>query len=154
MWANSTRYSEETALAVCEAIAAGQTLRQIDARADMPCWSAIRKWLLKYPDFARMYREAQGYKADWEFAGMDDLERRLLEPKTIDGEPNSKWVNPQSIRVLLDSMRWRLGKMKPTLYGDHKKITVDGGLDYSKLLASLDNRRDKMIDVTPEVVKG
>ena len=145
----SVRYSAAVALELCEQIASGQTIRGIIARPDMPCWKTIQQWLLRHSDFAEKYRTAQALKADWEFDGLAELEDRLMEPRKIDGIDTPRWIDPQAMRVAIDSKKWRLAKMKPSSYGDHRhqQVTVSVGNSFARLLQSLDDR--PMLDVTP-----
>ncbi len=135
----SVRYTAKVALELCERIAAGATVRDIDRQPDMPYWASLRTWLLRHDEFAVMYQRAQAAKADWEFAGLDELENQV-----INGE-----VDANAARIALDSKKWRLSKMKPSSYSDHRhhQVTVGVGNSFARLLQSLDDR--PMLDVTP-----
>ena len=133
-------YNLDHATEICELIADGMSIRQIVAQPDMPVWSTIRSWLLRHSEFQTLYARANEYAAEWEFAGISELEQQVL-----DGE-----IEPNAARVVIDSRKWRLAKMRPKVYGDHshKTVTVEPGAGYAALLEEIDRRRP-MIDVTP-----
>ncbi len=133
-------YNNDVATEICELISDGMSIRQIVALPDMPAWSTIRSWLLRHAEFQTLYARANEYAAEWEFAGIGGLEQQVL-----DGE-----IEPNAARVVIDSRKWRLAKMRPKVYGDnsHKTVTVEPGAGYAALLEEIDRRRP-MIDVTP-----
>ncbi len=63
-----------------------------------------------------------------------DMERRMLLPKTIENpeftedgdEPkliaNPDYVDPQTGREIINSVKWRLSKLQPKLYGDRLEL--------------------------------
>ena len=133
-------YNNDIATEICDLISDGMSIRQIVALPDMPAWSTIRSWLLRHAEFQTLYARANEYAAEWEFAGIGELEQQVL-----DGE-----LEPNAARVVIDSRKWRLAKMRPKVYGDHshKTVTVEPGDGYAALLEEIDRRRP-MIDVTP-----
>ncbi len=50
---------------------------------------------------------------------MRDLEARIL----------AKEVDAHAGRVVLDSMKWRLARMDPKVYGDRAQVDIGGGLE-------------------------
>jgi hypothetical protein len=107
-------YNEVLADKVCSAIADGDSLRQICARAGMPSRETVRVWLENSPDFRAKYaraREEQGHSIHDE---IHELERDLLTKK----------VAPDVARVALASKQWRASKLNPKVYGD--RITHQG----------------------------
>ena len=65
-----------------------------------------------------------------------DIERRLATEcqKTMhigpDGKaqwgPNPKALDPHAARVVVDSIKWRLSKLLPQVYGDRQQLEVSG----------------------------
>lgn len=58
------------------------------------------------------YAHARVRCADSQFEKIEELEQELQ-----DGE-----IDHQTYRALMDSMKWRLARMKPQSYGDAKKV--------------------------------
>ncbi len=53
-----------------------------------------------------------------------DPETRGKEPKRLGINP--EWRDPNAIRVTMDSIRWRLAKMLPSMYGDRSELALTG----------------------------
>lgn len=121
-------YSEETAAAICELIADGQSLVEICKRDDMPVRSTVFKWLAQNQLFADMYAQARIAQADHMFdeiiAIADDGSNDFMEKKF--GE-ETKWVeNGEAIRrsaLRVDARKWAAAKLAPRKYGE--KITQE-----------------------------
>ncbi len=158
-----TDYNNEIATEICELLAGGMAIRQVVALSGIPSWSTIRSWLLCHAEFQTLYARANEYAAEWEFAGISELERRVLEPRRVptgatddDGEPimgpNPDWIDPSAAKVVIDSRKWRMAKMRPKVYGDHssRTLTVEPGQGYAALLEEIDKRKP-MIDMGPVV---
>ena len=155
-----TRFSKKICDEICALIANGASIMKVCERDDMPAWSTVQSWLLGDKDFARAYDIAHQYKADWEFAKIQELEDRMLLPKKISVgyddkgkevfRDNPEYLDPNAGRVVIDAMKWRLGKMKPSGYGENKSqsVVVDIGENYSALLSALDER-PQIVDITP-----
>ncbi len=140
-----SEYTLAKAERICDAIADGATILQVIARDDMPAWCTIRRWLLQNTEFQTLYARAHEWLAERQFAELDELERQVL----------AGTVDPQAARVVIDSRKWRLAKMRPKVYGDHssKTVTVQPGEGYAALLEEIDSRRmieGKVKDITPK----
>lgn len=105
-------YTPELAEAVCEAVAAGKTIRTIEAMAGMPSWTTIRKWLLTKDDFASLY--ARAYEAS----------ATTHENEAFDRIRDAQTPEDAAVaRVFLDAVKWSNGKRNPRVYGE--KTTHD-----------------------------
>ena len=111
--------------AVCTRLAAGETIRAITAEKDMPCWTAIQGWLVRHREFRQLYAAARAIHADYEFERIREIEDKVLD-KTLD---------PNAARVVLTSINWRLGRMKPKVYGDYRTqdINVAGAIHVKRI---------------------
>lgn len=125
-------YGHETADAICEMIADGQSLRAICKSEEMPSTSTVCKWLGKNTEFAEQYARAREAQADTLFDEIldiaDDASNDWMERN---GEENEGWqLNGEHIqrsRLRIDARKWMAGKLK----GKYSEKTVHehGGID-------------------------
>lgn len=97
---------EKIALAL-EYISDGQSVRKACEMAGI-----AKKVFLEKVD-GDQYARARDAQADAHFNEMADLE----------AECRAGEMDPQTLRAVIDSRKWRLARMRPRLYGD--KVTVD-----------------------------
>lgn len=64
------------------------------------------------------YARARDSQADAHFAEMTELEQQCLH-----GE-----LDPQALRAVIDSRKWRLARMRPKVYGDKQAIEHSGSI--------------------------
>lgn len=107
-----TRYTQKIINEICTRIEAGESLRTITKSEHLPHTDTIRRWLGKYDGFCVQYARARESQADTIYEEIQEIERKV-EVKEID---------PNAGRVLIDSKKWRAGKMKPKVYGDWQRI--------------------------------
>ena len=118
-------YSERIALAVCDRVMDGESLRAVCEDPAMPCRRTVYKWLVDHPGFFERYSRAREIRADDLFDAMDAIERAVLA-----GE-----LNPNSARVALDSRKWRLARMS-SRYADNKPtMEIEGDIRNIKTYA-------------------
>lgn len=89
-----------------------------------------RTTFLKYVD-RDQYARAREACADVQFDEMTELERRVLDGKQ----------DPNAFRVAMDARKWRLGRMRPTVYGDKVSLEHSGSIDLAKTLDAARKRR-------------
>ncbi len=120
----SGKYTPELGDKIIELIAEGKSLRDIAAEPGMPPRQTISAWgrneELSDPDFPGRYAHARDAGTHAQFEQLRDLEKRLLA-KDSD-------LNPHSARVAIDTIKWRLSKMMPAVYGERSHLEVTGGL--------------------------
>ena len=89
----------------------------------MPPESTIRRWgrnpKWSSDEFVAEYARAREDNADHHFDRMQEIEKRLEKEE----------ICPNSARVLLDSIRWRLAKQLPRSYGDRSRMDLTASLD-------------------------
>ncbi len=93
----------------------------------MPNERTIRRWAvdpeLSNADFPPKYARAREMGADHEFDRIEEIEQDL----------KNKDIDPHAARVLIDSIKWRLAKKLPRVYGDRSHLEVSGGLKVETL---------------------
>lgn len=124
-------FTQAVADAICERLAAGESLRSICETEGMPNPSTVLRWADAHPEFAQQYARARerGYAhlADELLDIADDGRNDYITRQTgEDGETettlNSEHIQRSRLRV--DTRKWMLSKMLPKVYGD--KLTHVG----------------------------
>lgn len=64
------------------------------------------------------YARAKDSQADAHFSEMTELEQQCLH-----GE-----LDPQALRAVIDSRKWRLARMRPKVYGDKQAVEHSGSI--------------------------
>jgi hypothetical protein len=124
--------SEEIKAAICDALAEGQSVRQIMAKPGMPAISTVFKQLSLDKDFAERYARAKE-------VGIEAMAQELLQIADTpqvgvirttrdDGSVEEKHADMiEHRRLRVDSRKWLLSKLAPKKYGD--KTTIAGDAD-------------------------
>lgn len=132
-------YTQETAAAICDRIALGESLRDICKSEDMPGQSTVFRWLDAREDFREQYARARDAQADF-YAdeiikisddGTNDWMERRSEAEKGPGV-NTGWVlngeHVQRSRLRVDARKWYASKVAPKKYGD-KMMNEHSGPD-------------------------
>jgi hypothetical protein len=124
-------YDPEVGAAICDEIAKGTSLRKICDRPDMPSCSTVFKWLSLNDEFAQQYARAREAQADALYDEILDVSRQEPARVVIASEEGSRSSvdggDVQHRRLLVDSLKWAAGKMKPKKYGDASLLKLEGG---------------------------
>lgn len=126
-------YTPEIALAICEALANGQSLRSYCREDGKLKPSTVCTWLVEHKDFAERYARAREAQADALFEEAleiaDDGSNDWMERH--DGENVGYAINGEHVsrsRLRVDTRKWAAGKMRPAMYGDRQTIDVNRGV--------------------------
>lgn len=111
-------YTPELATEICARIADGESLRAICRDDGMPDPVTVRRWLAGHEEFRTQYARAREEQADTLAEEMLDAARK----EAIDQ------VGVADKRVLIDTLKWRAGKLKPKVYGE-KVVNEHTGAD-------------------------
>jgi hypothetical protein len=99
------RYTQALGEAVCGRIAEAAGLEAICAEPGMPSQATVYKWLARHDAFAAAYRRARQVQADRLF----DAARAIAQ-----GATGKSWRRD---KLLIDTIRWQVGKLAPLKYG-------------------------------------
>lgn len=118
-------FSQEIADAICTAIAAGNSLRAICERPDMPAISMVMRWLADddRAEFREQYARAREAQADTLAEQMLQIADDGTNDTQVDDEGNVR-IDHDHIarsRLRVDTRKWLASKLAPKKYGD--KIT-------------------------------
>jgi hypothetical protein len=108
-------YDEAIARAVCDRIAAGESLRSIcDGGEDIPCERTIYRWLAASEDFSQEYARARKTWADAQ------IEEVIAIARNTELKPDDK-------RVQIDTLKWAMGKLNGKYSDKLKHVGGDEG---------------------------
>jgi len=108
-------WDPEIAAEVLARIEDGKGLREVCAERDMPVACTVTRWLNERPEFAAAYRRAREAQADRLF----DLAWRIACEATED--------EVATARLKIQTLKWRVGKLAPRVYGPLKAQDPPGG---------------------------
>ena len=98
---NTKNYSSR-ARAVCDRIAAGETLEKICDAPGMPQLETLRRWLLDSPDFRRRYHRARRIRAE-------RLVDQVVEIADAGAAAPSE-AEARRQRLRIDARKWAVGQ--------------------------------------------
>lgn len=122
-----SEFNQETADAICERIADGESLRSICRDDAMPVSSAVFKWLTQNKEFAEQYTRAREAQADALFDEILTISDDGLNDTYTDQDGNVR-TNQDVIarsRLRVDARKWMAGKLRPKKYGDKLELSGD-----------------------------
>lgn len=142
-----TEPTEDLVIELFTRYVSGESLdKMLRGERKFPSWATFLAWVSKgearqdprYIRVAERYLRARQAKADKLFEEMQDIERRMQVPRKLPNPEfdtsqkagpdnpreieNPEYLDPNTARVLLDSIKWRLAKMKPEKYADRQHI--------------------------------
>lgn len=120
---------EQRAILIHARVAEGETLRQI--AKDMGCSAGtVLSWATFSPQMAEQYARARDTLTDIHEAELLDVARGVSQPG----------LDPQSRRILVDTLKWDLAHRRPKVFGDRVEQVHSGAV--ATVAAA---------DITPEV---
>lgn len=109
-------YTQATADEICSRIALGESLRSICRDDNAPEIRTVMRWLSANSEFCQQYARAREEQADTLADEMLDVAR----------ESSLDQVSAADKRLLLDTLKWRAGKLRPKVYGDATNVKLSG----------------------------
>lgn len=130
-----TDYSQDKAIAICERLVEGESLRSITRDASMPSIKTVYSWLVKFPEFLKQYEKAREDQIDTFADEMldiaDDGTNDYVTKENKDGSEfesvNSEHIQRSRLRV--DTRKWIAERMKPKKYGPKSDLNLGGQKD-------------------------
>ena len=130
-----SEFTQETADAICERLALGESLRSVCKDAEMPGQSTVFRWLAANTDFREQYARARDLQADTIFDQILDIaDTPQIGVKTTTKASGVETTEGDMIehrRLQIDARKWMAGKLAPKKYGD--KIEHTGRLEVTDL---------------------
>jgi Bacteriophage Sf6, terminase small subunit-like len=116
-----SQFNWDLADEICRRIAEGETLRSICGLDRMPAHTTILRWLRENEVFRTQYARAREDQAD------------ALADEMLDAARSATNQDANAKRVLVDTLKWRAGKLRPKVYGDRMRIETEKPEDHSRL---------------------
>ena len=143
----ATTYRPSIGVKICNGLASGKTLTAICRLPGAPKLATVYEWLWRNVDssFSEGYARAREIAAHGTFDKIIELEDELLNHER----------HPNDVRVLIDSMKWRLSRMLPHLYGDRSQVILGGEVAVTERPAAhAPAWIAGLVDVTPKAVEA
>lgn len=144
--------SKELCDDLCEYLANGGSLRSWCEEEGNPSRNTVIRWLSEDPEFRDQYARAREAQADFwaeqiiEIA--DDTQNDWKE--TERGEVPNETVISRS-RLMVDTRKWLMARMKPKVYGDRVQNEVSGEVNVN---VAAQGTLDKVYGEEPESKNG
>lgn len=110
-----TEYNLNIAKEICEKISLGsnvvKVLNESDKYPSFPTWC---KWKRDNDELLKLYVNSVQDKSDVELNEMDEIQQELRDNK----------LTPAQANVLIQTIKWKLAKFYPKMYGDKSEIDV------------------------------
>jgi len=118
-----SEYDFELCKEICEFVADGMNIKKaLLQKNEYPTWETFRTWRNNHPELLALYTIARQDKAESVEFQYDN---------TIAGLENGT-IDPQTARVILDALKWKMGKYYPKMFGDKIQQEVTGSLEVTK----------------------
>jgi hypothetical protein len=132
-------YTPEMALAICERLVEGESLRAITRSEGMPHIGTVFRWMEAFPDFREQYTRAREIQAEAFADEMTEIADDASNDWMARNDPdNPGWVaNNDHInrsRLRIDTRKWIASKLKPKKYGDFKHVEHSGTVSLEELI--------------------
>lgn len=128
MTGRPSSFTQEVADAICDQIADGISLRELERREGMPSARTVHRWLNERESFRQQYARAREAMMDT-FADeileiAEDGRNDWIERENRDGSTyealNGEAVQRSKLRI--EARQWLMGKCAPKKYGDKQQI--------------------------------
>lgn len=115
--ARLTEYNFELCEKICEEVATGGNIMTIlENNNQYPSWSTFRRWKRENEELRTLYVNSQQDKAEALEKEMDDYRAMLL----------AKEIDAATYNTLVQTLKWKMAKFYPKVFGDKTDITTNG----------------------------
>lgn len=126
-------YSEVTCSLILEKIASGMLLTQVCRLEGMPPYHVVNKWLLRYPDFKALMKEARLAKGEF------------YADKAIETAEEADEDNVQAHRLKVDTYKWAAEVNDRNTYGKNVKVSGDAEQPVAFMISTGIVREEKLV---------
>lgn len=115
--ARLTEYNFELCEKICEEVATGGNIMTIlENNNQYPSWSTFRRWKRENEELRTLYVNSQQDKAEALEKEMDYYRGMLL----------AKEIDASTYNTLVQTLKWKMAKFYPKVFGDKTDITTNG----------------------------
>lgn len=112
-----SQYDFELCKAICEKVAEGQNIKKVLASDNSyPVFSTWCKWKRENEELSNLYINSIQDKSESIDFELDDLKERLL----------NKEIDPSTYNTLAQTLKWKMAKYYPKMFGDKIDHTSGG----------------------------
>lgn len=125
------RYSKALGERICDYVAQGYTLRQIEQFKGMPNKRTIISWALDEetkPEFVTHYVRARVINSEGDIDRIDDIVE-MTATRQRNGILES--CDVAFLKVQIETAQWKASITRPNIYGDKKTIEHQGSINLS-----------------------
>ncbi len=116
--ARPSTYDFELCKQICDEIADGRNIKEIlNSKEEYPNWNTFRNWKNEHDELFTLYVSSQQDKAIALEFEIDELRDELRSGK----------IDASTYNVLVQTIKWKMAKFYPKVFGDASKITLEGG---------------------------
>jgi len=113
-----SEYDKELCLLICEDVANGGNIMDVlQSNEDYPSWSTFRRWKRDNDELRTLYINSVQDKAEALEKEMDEYRDMLL----------LKVIDAATYNTLVQTLKWKMAKFYPKMFGDNSKLTLEGG---------------------------
>ncbi|MCO7225918.1 hypothetical protein [Pleionea sp. CnH1-48] len=146
-----TTYIKEVAAKICELIANGATLVDIDKDKSLPARSTIFTWLKQQPEFEAMYVRAREMQSEYYVDEIVRLGEEAEQATLIDEKTGREKVDHglvQAKKLQIDSLKWIMCHRAPKKFGPRVEVehTGDVNVGIIERLERAKNRKKEETD--------
>jgi hypothetical protein len=111
--ARKSEYDYDICIEICEKIAQGNNIVSVlNSDNKYPSWPTFRRWKRNNEELRILYVNSQQDKAEALEQEMDDYRDMLL----------NKDIDPSTYNTLVQTLKWKMAKYYPKVFGDNKSI--------------------------------
>ena len=115
--ARPSEYNFELSKEICNEIASGNNIiRILESDAKYPNWTTFRRWKNNNEELRTLYVSSQQDKALALENEIDDLRDMLI----------TKEIEYPIYNALVNTLKWKMAKMYPKVFGDKTDVTSGG----------------------------
>lgn len=114
--ARPSEYDFELCKVICDELADGDNIKSILKQSGYPDWTTFRRWKNENEELRTLYVSSQQDKGIVLESRLDELEDDLLAEK----------IDNRTYNVLVQTIKWKMAKFYPKLFGDKMDVTSGG----------------------------
>ncbi len=113
--ARPSEYDFELCKLICDEVANGENIISVLKDSSYPSWSTFRRWKNENEELRTLYVNSQQDKG---IALENEIDDVMLSLKT-------KEIDPASANVLIQTLKWKMAKFYPKMFGDKTILSGD-----------------------------
>jgi len=142
--ARPSEYNIDLCIEICDKLANGLNIRRIlESKDSYPDWTTFRRWKSNNDELRTLYVNSQQDKAIALENELDDLKDMLT----------TKEIDHQVYNALANTIKWKMAKFYPKVFGDKTDITSGGEKIQNVSILNIDPLSDEADNSTSENIK-